>query len=158
MQECLVPCSLSKWPLPLVACARSAPPSESPCIHREIPMSVCSSSPHLPQQWWLASPEGPDLLLVPSAVAFTPRSIAYHTPVCGTLLPSSSGCLPTPNPSSFPGTDLQSLSLCQAPTRAYQTVVSRSVVQMICMFLILLCSPQSNCCTFLGDVEVLYLG
>ena len=117
---------------------------------------LCQSAPPL-----LTFPNNGGLLLlqaqtsswVPSAVVFTPQPIAHHTPVCGTLLPSSSGCLPTPNPSPLPGTDLWSLILCPAPTRAHQTVVSRSVVQMICMFLILLCHPHSSCCTFLGDVE-----
>ena len=105
---------------------------------------LCQSAPPL-----LTFPNNGGLLLlqaqtsswVPSAVAFTPQPIAHHTPVCGTLLPSSSGCLPTPNPSSLPGTDLWSLIFCQAPTRAHQTVVSRSVVQMICMVLTLFC-PQ----------------
>ena len=42
-----------------------------------------------------------------------------------------------------------------APAWASQAVVSWPVVQMICVALTLLCCPQSNCCTFLRDFEVL---
>ena len=62
--------------LPPIACARGSPPSESLYIHREIPMAVHLSSSHPPQQWHLASPVGPDLLLGSLGYGILPPSMA----------------------------------------------------------------------------------
>ena len=89
---------------PPIACARGALPSESPHVCREIPMAVCSSSSHPPQQWHLASPAGPDLLL-------GSLTCGIRSPAHGTLVPSPSSCLHTVNPSPLPRTEFRSLSL-----------------------------------------------
>ena len=83
-----------------------------------------------------------------------PRPLLFFSPANGKLLPSPSGCLHRANPSPLPKTDLWSLSQCLVLARASQTVVSGTVLQMICAPLALLCPPQSSCCAFLSDFEV----
>ena len=102
---------------------------------------------HPPQQWHLASPADPDVLWVPSSVAFCPLA-------CSAPFPSPSGCLHTANPRPLPGADLQSLSLSIQPLPKHLSLWCPVVVQMICAVLTLLCPPQSRCCTFLGDFVV----
>ena len=141
----LVFCYLNKCPLSTLSLHKGALPSESLCTCRGVPMVVQPFFSHPPQQWCLAFPAGPVLLL--------------GSPGCGILLPSlwhiapsPSGCLHTANPSPFHGTDLRSLSLsAEYPARAFQPVVSGEVVQMIYVALSLFFPPQSTCCAFLSD-------
>ena len=110
-------------------------------------MAVLPSSTHPPQELCLASPKGPGLLRVPSAMVLS-------SPACGTLLPSPSVSLHTTDPSPLPRTNLQCLNLSSQPTQVSQAVPSGVVVQMICVAPILLCLSQSSCSTFLSDFEV----
>ena len=74
---------------PPLAFTRGTPPSKNPnaCMFREIPMAIHPSSSCPPQQWHLASPEGPDLLLgslycgilVSSPSHTTPLPMAHHS-------------------------------------------------------------------------------
>ena len=75
---------------------------EPACAQRKIFLRWShSSSSHTPQQWHLAPPSVPGLLL---------GSLS-----CGIPLPSPSGFLPTANPSLLPRTDLWILSLSAQP-------------------------------------------
>ena len=93
-------------------CATSAPHvphhlKAHACAGEEIPMVVHSSSSHPPQQQYLASSVGSDLLLGSLRIS----TVEFYSLARGTLLPSPSGGLHTANSSPLPGTDLQSLSL-----------------------------------------------
>ena len=106
---------------PPVACARAAPPSESPW--------ACAHSSAGSFLWWSTPPLLPSPTMAPclscrsgSSPVFSlpwrspPQPVAYHFPTGGTLLLSSSGCPHRASPSPLLGTDLQSLSLStQAP-------------------------------------------
>ena len=89
--------------------ARGALPPKSLCVCRE---RYSYDSPALP----LTLPNnGALLLLQAQASSLAPFAVVLYSPVCGTLLPSFSGFLHTPNPIPFPGSDLHSLSLSTQP-------------------------------------------
>ena len=79
----------------------------------------------------------------------TPQPIA-HTPHPWCTAPLPLRLSPHSQPQDW---SPEPKSQCPAPAQAFQDVVSRLVVQMICVAVTLLCPPQSSCCTFL-DPEV----
>ena len=130
--------------MPEVPC----PLSVCTCTGEDILMAAHLSSSPLPQQWHLASPVGPDLFPVPSAVLLS-------SPAHGTPVPSPSGCLHKVNPSFLPETDPWSLSLSsQPPPKRCRLWCPGAVVQMVYVALSLLCPLPSSCCAFLCDFEV----
>ena len=87
----------------------------------------------------------------------SPRGVmAFYFPALGTLLLIPLGCLHTTNPRPLTRTDLLNLSLStQPPPKPLRLWCPGAVVQMICVALTLLCPPQSSCCAFLSNFEVL---
>lgn len=92
-------------------------------------------------------------LLPRTPLTLAPWAVALCYPATGTLFPSPSGCPMQP-------TLLLSLELTSEPefqhpalTLASQAVVSRgSSINDFCIFLSLLCLPQSNCCVCPGTL------
>lgn len=76
--------------------------------------------------------------------------MAFPSLACGALLLSSS-CHPQFSPKDCP---LEPESQCPAPALQSQAVMSRPVVQVMCVALTLLCCSQSSCCTFLSILDI----
>ena len=142
-----------------IACARAAPPSESPWAYAHFGAGSFI--------WPSAPPSLLSPVMVPSLSCGSrppgfsllwcspPQPMSYRPLAHGAQLFSPSGCPHTASPSPLPGTDLWSLSLsAQPPAQASQAVVFGMLVQMICAALTLLCCSQASWCTFLGDFEV----
>ena len=117
-------------------------------------MTVCPSSSCPPQQWHLASPSGPDLLPVPSAMcchflAHSSLLHLWHTTLPLRLSPHSPTLVLSPEliPS---GTKVSEPSPCPSVSGCGVQMV----VQMIYVALTLLCPPRSSCYAFLHDFEV----
>ena len=126
------------------------------CTRKDIPMAVHLSSSHPSQQWCLASPMGPDLLLGSLSLGVLLPSL-WHLAL-QLWLPSPSACRHTVNPSPLPGDDLWYPSLStQPPPKHLRLWYLGVVVQMVSVALTLLCPSQSSCCAFLVTLRTLCL-
>ena len=121
---------------------RSSAAQEPICVQRKMFLWwSCPSSSHSPQQWHLASPMGPGLLL---------NTLGCGVIAHGAPLPRSLRLCPHSQPqSSLQNRPPKPKSQCPAPIRVSQAVLSQAVVLMVCVALSLLCPPQSSCCPFL---------